>query len=421
MARKPRRPDPIHIGDHPRYTVRPMEDWTEEGWRWRLEWYVSVANEDGTRESKLRTLPLGRHADSIEAQKAALGAIASGKTGMVAAVRPGQVRTLDTLLRAFLASVQSDPDYAKGTKLAYASHVARLCGRIGDIPTDPPPEWDTLDRYRRGVSADGYKPGTVRYDLALLAAAWVWGRDRKLVHGTLPKVTVDVPEAETYTPSPAEIRRMAARLELWRAEGRPREKDKRIIYAPSWVPIVARILWATGARRTEVAALQRGDLRLELDRDPEEGPPAELRLGRHEGAQKTGGRWVPIDDLDTAHALADWVAGRGDGDPGDGLWGRAVRSVEEVGDWMRRACKAESLPHFTPQGIRRAVTDALFENGADPKVEAALLGHTDMTAMKHYRKPRASSLTAAVRRAGLGKLTPPAGDVLPFKKRGDEG
>lgn len=415
MPRKPKRPDPIRLGDRPRYTVRPMDEHPEEGWRWRLEWYTPVAADDGTRESKLRTLPLGRFKEPAEAQAAALVEIANGKAGGGAPkVRPGQIRTLDTLLRAFLAYVKTEPEYAASTKKTYAAHVARLCGRIGDIPVDPVPAWGALDRYRVGCLADGYKPVTVRQDLVILQAAWTYGMDRQYVHGDLPRVAVDVPSADPYTPPKADILRLLARLELWAREGYARKNDGRRRRVAAWVPLAARLYWATGARRTELAALEVGDVRVELGRDPEDGPYAELRLGRHEGARKTGGRTVPIADYDTAAAIAAWLRERGAVTPSDGFWGRAVRSIEDLHEWMHRACDAEGLPHFTTQSVRRAVTDALFEAGADPKVEAQILGHSDATALRYYRKPRASSLQAAVLRAGLGRTEPAAGDVIPF-------
>jgi integrase len=334
-------------------------------------------------------------------------------------VKPGQVRTLGVLLRAFLASVESDPEYAKTTRAAYRSHVNRLAGWLGDLPTSPTPEWETLDRYRKSRLHDGFHPNTVRQDLVILGAAWTWGRDHRHVVGALPRVHVDVPKSERYTPTPEEIGRIIVRLVLWREEGRPRAKDGLRIYAPAWVPLAARLVWATGARRSEISRLQIGDVRVFPDAPPE-GPFGEIRLGYHEHARKTGPRTVPIGDDATAAALADWLARFPKAAPADGFWGRRPRTVDELNEWTKAACEAEGLPIWTPQGVRRAATDALYESGSDAKQEASLLGHSEETAIRNYRRPRASSLANAVRRAGLGAVgtaSTPA-DVVAFPKGG---
>jgi integrase len=284
-------------------------------------------------------------------------------------------------------------------------------GRLGAVTTDPPPTWAELDAYRRGCLADGYHPNTVRQDLVLLLVAWNYGRGHRYVPDVpLARVVVAAPARDPYTPTPLEIARLVARLGTWHTEGRIRAVDGRRIYAPAWVPLAARLYWATGARRSEIAHLQIGDVRLLED------GTAEVQLGLHTHSQKTGPRTVPVADAATVAALATWLQSRPEV-ASLPFWGRSPRCVEELYDWMHRACDEEGLRHFTAQAVRRAVTDSLYDAGVDPKVEARLLGHSDATAMRFYRQPRPSAMAAAVRKAGLGALDLPAGEVIHLERR----
>lgn len=410
MAKKIKPPKPIRIGDKPTYTARAIGDASEEGWRWRLEWYVG-RHDDTDRTSQLRTAPLGRHITQEAAQRAALAYVAAGRTSGAPKSRPGSVPTVSILARAFLAAVQADPGKAANTKVAYKSHIDRICGRIGDIPTDPPPSWEALDQFRRGLLSDGYMPRTARQDLVVLAAAWTWGLARRLVTGTLPRVVVSVPDHDPVTPAADEVARVMARLDAGRDAGT----------VPPWVPMACWVLWATGARRSEVATLTVADVRLMLDADPAEERYAEIRFGAHRGASKTGERTVPIADRDLARALAAWIRRLRANGADARLWGVAPRTAEDMSLWLKRACRAEGVPAFGAQAIRRHATDALYEGGADPKAESQLLGHTIQTALKFYRKVRPGALASAVSRSGLGRKAAPAGDVLAFPSGGKKG
>lgn len=403
MSRKPRRPSPITIGDRPRYTVRPLGDATEEGYRWRLEWYTG-RDDDSGRTSTLHTAALGRHATGEQAQAAALALLSSGKIERVV-VAPTSVATLGVLLRAYLASVESDPARPKSTRMVYRSHVARLLGRLGDIPTNPPPVADVLDRYRRSCLGDGFAPATVQLDLTILRAAWTWARDRHHVPDRpLPRVVVEVPRNERYVPPVADVVAVLLRLEAMATTGG----------VPAWAPLYARLLWATGARRSEIARLAPEDVRLHPERDA--APFAVLHLGRHEGGRKTGNRRVPVVDRETAEILAAWMEATPTTEGGT-VWGRAARTVEDIHEYLTAACQAQKVPTFSPQGIRKATTNALFDAGADPAIEAVTLGHTEATASAHYRQPRAEAITAAMTRAGMGAVPrPDPGKVVEFKR-----
>jgi hypothetical protein len=83
---------------------------------------------------------------------------------------------------------------------------------------------------------------------------------------------------------------------------------------------------------------------------------------------------------------------------------------------LRRACEAAEVPRFTAKGLRKLATDLVLDAGFDAGVEAALLGHSAQTAVKHYRLVRSRTLRAAVDATGMGDLSGlrPAAQVLPF-------
>jgi len=175
-----------------------------------------------------------------------------------------------------------------------------------------------------------------------------------------------------------------------------------------------RLLWATGLRCHELAALTWDDVNL---------TDAEINLPL---CTKTGTRDIP---LAPAHveALQGWrqrCGHGGDGEPLVKLSTRLSRGLSYRVVGVRRftegrktstgACQAVGVPEYTPQGLRRLAVDALYEAAQQSKVDvgtvAALMGHSPATALRHYRTPSRKSKRAAVLAAGLGTV-PDRGEV----------
>ena len=78
--------------------------------------------------------------------------------------------------------------------------------------------------------------------------------------------------------------------------------------------------------------------------------------------------------------------------------------------WLKRACKAAGVPRFSPNGLRRAATDAYARAGVDPAVAAAQSGHSIQVMMKHYRQVTKEDQRDAVERCGLGVI--PDGKII---------
>jgi integrase len=85
--------------------------------------------------------------------------------------------------------------------------------------------------------------------------------------------------------------------------------------------------------------------------------------------------------------------------------------------WLKRACQAAVVPRFSPNGLRRAATDAYARAGVDPAVAAAQSGHSVQVMMKHYRQVTTEDQRVAVERASLGVI--PDGKVIALGKKGE--
>lgn len=91
-----------------------------------------------------------------------------------------------------------------------------------------------------------------------------------------------------------------------------------------------------------------------------------------------------------------------------------------VRDRLRRACKAASVPVFTPHGLRRLVVDRMARGGVDVATAASLTGHSVEVMLRYYRQVSDEDRRRAVLAAGLGQF-PSGGEVIegPWAERAD--
>lgn len=221
----------------------------------------------------------------------------------------------------------------------------------------------------------GMATETVARELRMLRTAWAWGHERGLVPtATLPRVVVrPKPFYERYTPSAEEIGAVLERLEGW-----------------PWLAV--RLYWATGCRLGEIATLRRRDV---------DASEAVLYV-----RGKTGPREVVIVPAVMAELLPHLPQ-----DPDARLLGVTYGTARtSLRRYLADACAAAGVPRWTAQALRRFATDAIYETGADPGIEAAHLGHGPQTAMAHYRRARVTVRRRAVQSAGLGVLPATEGE-----------
>jgi integrase len=374
MARRPQRPEPIVLRP-PRgpavhgKAIRPPSK-SSPWWYWRAVVY------DGGQE---RTVWTGR-ADPEEARRQVWAVVGRGEhlapiTEPEAGADEHEVVTLADLFALWRGHLlEHRRDLAAHTLANYLQHSRVIEEVIGDVlieelssahvdhyravVTRPPPSGS---RRRAARSA-----GSLRLDMITLAQAWEWGRAR----GGTPPRDLDLPSIapkpvrERYTPSAGEVAEVVARL-------------------PGWMQQLVRLQWATGARIGELASLRAADVR--PDR-------AELLLGQHEGARKTGGRRVPVHP-DTVPLLRDLVEGLG---PADRVWPYDARGVtKHLNVALGEQAAALVQPHWTTHALRRAYVVRSVRAGLDPATVASITGHSVGMMMGTYRTVMAEDQRAA--------------------------
>jgi integrase len=208
---------------------------------------------------------------------------------------------------------------------------------------------------------------------------WKWGRSI----GACPPRDLEIPSInlkparELYTPSAGEVGAVVRRLTGWKAD-------------------VLALQWATGARIGELASLLPADV--DIGR-------AELVLGRHEGAEKTGVRRVPLPD-DTVPLVRRLLAGAQAGQ----IWPVTVEGIRQhVNGAIRSACKAEGIPAWSTHGLRRAFVVRAVRAGVDLATLATITRHSVQVLLEIYR-----TVEDEDRRAAMAKLPGrlPQGKVL---------
>jgi len=396
MAKAPKKPAPpkkpakIEIGTTYIHPVRGPRE--EDGrWYWRAVRYEA-------REQVPVCTGWGTPAEITQRVAELVG---DGRTESRAGARAnGDVGSVRHLLESWRADVKkrvASGDLAPGTEGVYKIRCEWLLGQLEDVRCARI-RVETLEAYRDARLGRGAAPSVVASELNVLRIAWNWGQERELCPDRrLPSVKITPREVMAKnTPSRSEAERALAHLS-------------------GWPLIAARLYYATGARRTEMAMAVWRDL------DPEE-MILRVRFGT---GRKTGSRELPL-NAEIVKLLLAWKAGGSDqtehrggftwGAPDAPILGVAPKTVvTQFGARLGDACKAAGVERITPHGFRRHAEDTLADAGVDPRVYADILGHSEATAIKKYRKSTKDSRRAAIQRAGLGKL---GGKVVKFRRAG---
>lgn len=367
----PRRPKPFGVGKvRVRVAAGPRK--SDGRWRWRADRPVgkgkraAVWSGWGTRDEA----------------EAAVIAVAGGKT-----VQKTDLRTVYDLMDMWLAAELDRDDlspYSKRARKSHARHIARSSMRweaVSGIRTGH------LRRYVQEARAKGRAASSIREDLRCFRQAWRWAQDEGVgVERPAPRLVVKVTKADAVysrrTPTPAEVLRV---LEVLRRPNRT-----------PWVYRTVFMLWAFGARRSEVADLTWD--RVDLDAG------TVLLIG------KTGPRLVPMHPR-VIQELRSWPRER------NTVHGTGKHSCKaNLHARLKTACELAGVERFSPNGLRRLGVDTLYRSGARPDIAGAIAGHSPATAQRIYRQVSVEDMRSAVEKVALGVV--PAGDVIQLKREG---
>lgn len=211
-----------------------------------------------------------------------------------------------------------------------------------------------------------YKPKTIQITVCALLQAWRWARSYGLTSLVPPDPLRIRPASEErpYTPTLDEVRRVIATM---------REPTRRIL----------TLQMATGARISELAMLHREDV-VEID------GILHVTFGRHDQAEKTGVRTVPVmlpEGVDALREALD-IAGDREGP----IWTRANGEPVTIHERSRTAARLRrvdwpglGIRRFTSHGIRRMVATEMRRKGVPLEIAAQLLGHSIQMMLRIYR------------------------------------
>lgn len=261
---------------------------------------------------------------------------------------------------------------------------------IGEIPvSDLGAAGDVYRSRRMRTHPQGGQ--TVLADLGLLRQAVDWLRDRGLTHLQRPgRVRVKTGQAyNRYTPSAAEVLAVLGEIE---------ERGTR---ASWWHRAAICLMWGTGARPDDIAALtwaHVGESTLTIPQDT-----------------KTGMRVIPL--TPRARQGVELCRQHNPGVGDASIWTvKRTRFRNPVRSRVRLACERLGLPPWSPYGLRRLAVDEMRRAGVPLEVAGAITGHSPATMMKHYRTVSGLEKTAAMEQARLGEV--PRGEVVEMKEKG---
>lgn len=339
-------------------------------WLWRLEWCPPGAG------GKQQTKGLGwatREAAEAEAMRL-LG------SGLQAPARPtsaDQFETVADLLLCWLAHQEqraADPEqpYKASSALICRTAVLRLLGTperpaLGKLRLTRLSA-ARLEQFRDRRLLQGHSPRTVGLDLGLFRQACRWGHE----HGApgdlsrLPRIQVRDPEGYSRETQGSRVPTDA-------------EVEAVIDSIPSdHLRLAVILLWATGARPSEIRLARRRDLNVETRM---------LDIQQ----SKTGRRIVPL-PASLMPRIIELLPDDFDGP----LIGKELSGKTYATRAIKLACKRLGQERWGSKGLRRRASFRLIEAGVDPKTYEALMGHTWQVGMQVYAEATNASKRQAI-------------------------
>ncbi len=361
-----RRPKPFSVD---RIRVRVHSGPRSDGrWRWRADRPMGKGKRQavwsgwGTREEA--------------------GHIVTRLAGGARRVQRGDISTVDDLMDCWIAS-EIKRSISERSKSARKNHAKAVATSSLQFIALERLYTHHLDAYVQEQRDKGRAQSTIREDLRCLRQAWRWAQGMDAAPGRpAPRIEVAVTDSvySRRTPTTAEV------LSVLEVLKRPNRTP--------WVHRVVFLLYATGARRGEIA-----DLTWE-------------RVNLVTGALQLDGKTGPRVAVLHPRALRELHTWPHERNTVHGTGPRSVRS--NLNARLKTACDLAGVEQFSPHGLRRLAVDTIYRSGVAPEVAAAMLGHSVQTALRKYRQVSEADMLSAVQAAGMGVV--PDGDVLEFKR-----
>lgn len=385
------------------FRARPIRGPRADGcWYWRIERYSAGAAETAGTLWGTPAQALARCAELV--------------LGVQPPAGPDGGLTVLVLLRRWVATQEDRADLRPATVDACRQTARRIkASSLASVLVERVTR-QTLEAWRDQQLRAGRASRTLQLDLQKLGQAWRWAREVGMVERELPAVRVRVqPSREDYTPTVGEVSAVVQALRQRAADCRARVEElegraalpyklasgRKVKGAATLTARAAameahalalEVLAATGMRRGELVSLRAEHL-------TRRGQALQLEV-----RGKTGRRVVPLLGPLVARLEAHAVTC-------PGLWSESdLNALEKL---LFRLQGELSQPHWSQQALRRLAVDRLYSSGAEPGTAAAILGHSPVVALGHYRRARGEDIDAAVLAAGLGEL--PAGEVIAFR------
>ena len=283
---------------------------------------------------------------------------------------PPTLVTVEDLLNVWVAAREQDPTLSPITQGNYRRQSVRPKERLGALPLGKL-DHAALEGYRNARLGEDAASRTVRHELLMVRLAWRWAIGRELLNAAaLPPVRLKTRGyvVNHRTPTEAEV---AEVLGCMCGE----------------TLLATQLIAVTGARISEVLGLRNRN--------------ADLERGLLQLTGKGVMRNVPL-----TPGLRRLLTGRVHGGSGDRLLSTNANALRDA---LHEACARANVQEFTPHGIRRMAVNRLNRAGVDPKVAAAITGHSVEVMLTYYRSVSAEDKAKGVRQAGLGqRLTPKA-------------
>lgn len=316
--------------------------------------------------------------------------------------------TVAEVLAEWLDYEQSAELVRSSTLEGYRRHVRHLTEVVGHVAVHAITT-DTLERYIGERKRAKVNRRTAAFEFRYLNRAIRWAAETGRIDpvAQLPRIRPGKAEAR-QEPEPPPIE--SIRLVL-KALG---EMESQ------WVRVIVELALHTGARIGELCHLKVSDIDLTLGAETMSVPDVE--------GCKTGGRPIPLVPA-AARLVRDWLDLRGreklrrrpskafahyfTGRSPVGARNTIAESLRDKPDWSK-------IPgqQWAMGDLRKRMVTELYGSGADPGVAGKIVGHSPLTALKHYNRPSMTARREALAALRIGEVANLA-NVVPMKRKGE--